>query len=67
MDELADMKHQRHWISYTIDGLNKDVEKCSFEAEDKKDLNILSTANAIRKIVVEKQKFVKNLDSTIEN
>ena len=40
MDELADMKGQRHSISYTIDALNKDVEKYSFEAEDKEDLNI---------------------------
>ena len=27
MDELADMKRQRHSIPYTIDALNKDVEK----------------------------------------
>ena len=36
MDELADMKCQRHSISYTIDALNKDVKKYSFKVEDKK-------------------------------
>ena len=38
MDELADMKRQRHSVSYTIYTLNKDVEKYSFKAEDKEDL-----------------------------
>ena len=60
MDELTDMKCQRHPISYTIDALNKDVEIYSFEAEDKEDLSILSKAN-----VAEKQKLIKSLDSTI--
>ena len=64
MDELADMKLQRH-SSYTTDALNKDVEKYSFEAEDKEDLSILSEANAIRKTVMEKQKSIKSLNSTI--
>ena len=65
MDELADMKRQGYSIPYTIDALNKDVEKYSFKAKDKEDLSILSEANAIRKTVAEKQKLVKSFDSTI--
>ena len=51
MDELADMKHQRHSISYTIDTLNNDVEKYSFKAEGKEDISILSKANTVQKTV----------------
>ena len=50
---------------YTTDALNKDVEKYSFEAEDKEDLSILSKANAIQKTVMEKQKSIKSLNSAI--
>ena len=56
MDELADVKCQKHSMSYTIDALNKDMEKFYF---------YLSKANVIRKTVAEKQKLVKSLDSTI--
>ena len=56
MDELADVKRQKHSMSYTIDARNKDMEKLHF---------YLSKANVIRKTVAEKQKLVKSLDSTI--
>lgn len=41
MYELADMKRQGNSVSYTIDALNKDVEKYRFEMEDKGNLSIL--------------------------
>ena len=50
MEELADMKGQRHVHS--------------FEMEDKENLSILYKANAIRKTDAEKQKLILSLKAS---
>lgn len=67
MDELADVKRHRDSTVSCIEVLNKDIEKYSFEAEEKRDMDILSKANALRKAVTEKRELVKTLGNAVEN
>ena len=56
-DELADVKRRRNSIVSCIKVLNIDVEKYSFEAEEKQDTTLLSKGNALRKSISEKQEL----------
>ena len=67
MDELADVKRRRGSTVSCIKVLNIDVEKYSFEAEEKQDMTLLSKGNALRKSITEKQELVKTLHDAIVN
>ena len=54
-DEIAEVKRSRESTESCIATLNKDIIKYSFEAEEKSDLTLFTTANALRKAVTEKE------------
>ena len=62
MDELADMKRQRHSVSFTIDALNKDVDKYSLEAEGKEDITILSNKQSYYSLCLLRRCNIQNIN-----
>ena len=52
-------------IESCISSLEKDIVKCSMEAEEKIDLTILSKANSFRKTVASKNTELVELDKVL--
>ena len=65
-DEIVIVKKEKKDLLDCIASLDTDISKYNFEAEKKKDLKLLTKANALRNTKTEKKKLVATLDAALE-
>ena len=58
-------KKKKDEVTKCIEVLKTDADKLSIEAEDRATLDFLTKANSFRKIILEKEKVLKELEGSI--
>ena len=66
-EEVENVKRRRMEVQSCIAVLNKDIDACCPEGEEKHEISYFLKANALRKTIQEKEAIVKTLDDAISN
>ena len=66
-EEVENVKRRRMEVQSCIAMLNKDIDACCQEGEEKHEISYFLKANALRKTIQEQGDIVKTLDDAISN
>ena len=64
-EEIQVVKKKKDEVTKCIEVLKTDADKLSIEAEEKRNLDLLTKANSFRKTILEKEKVLKDLKDSI--